>query len=254
MDDKQFVSNQILQFLDKNYEEKLNAMLAAQESINKASKPEHRSTEMKDLFAALAKAQSEMETAGLHSTNPYFKSKYADLATIVNASRPCLTKNGLSVIQQILTNEDGATVLHTILCHNSGQWIETRMRVVPPKNDVQTIGSYITYLRRYSYAALVGVVAADDDDDGESAVATSRETFAKGTALNTKYTGREESPEVITKEQLEDLEYELSQFPDLAEDILDKMRLQSLADLPKKKFNAAITRVREIKNARNGIK
>lgn len=213
-----------------------------------------RSEDLKELFTALAKAQAEMRTAGMSSENPYFKSRYADLTEVVRASRPSLSKNGLSVIQQILPNDDGQNMLHTILSHTSGQWIESRMRILPAKSDVQSIGSYITYLRRYSYAALVGVVTANEDDDGELAVATERDLFAKGTALNTKYNPKEQSYESITKDQLDEIEYEIAQYPDIAEMILEGMKIQSLADLPKTKFMAAIKRVREIKHLRNGNK
>ncbi len=215
---------------------------------------QNRSPNLQDLFAALAKAQADMHTAGLNSENPYFKSNYADLAEIVKASRPCLTKNGLSVIQQILPNDDGQNILHTILCHSSGQWIESRMRILPAKPDVQSLASYITYIRRYAYAALVGVVASNEDDDAERAVATERQTMAKGVALNTKYNPREESYESLTKEQLEEMEYELSEYPDLAEMVLESLKIQSLADCPKSKYSAAMKRIREIKIARNSPK
>jgi hypothetical protein len=204
------------------------------------------SSELKDLFTALAKAQLEMQTAGLRSENPYFKSRYADMAEIVRVSRPFLAKNGLSVIQQILPNDDGASILHTKLCHLSGQWLETRMRIVPAKTDIQSLASYITYLRRYSYAAIVGVVASDEDDDGEVAMVDSRDIIAKGPSI--KYNPKErDSYETVSKDQLAELEYELAGHPDLAEEVLTKMRIQSLADLPKSKFRVSIDRIRELK-------
>lgn len=211
-----------------------------------------RSEDLKELFTALSKAQAEMKTAGLNAENPYFKSAYADLAEIVRVSRPALAKNGLSVIQQILPNEDGQNILHCILAHSSGQWIETRMRILPVKNDIQSMASYITYLRRYSYAAIVGVVTADEDDDGEKAVYDQRELAAKGTALNTKYNPKELVPETIVKEQLEELNYELAEYPDIAEQVMEGLKIQSLADMPKVKFQVAINRIRQIKQLRNG--
>lgn len=210
-----------------------------------------RSTELNELFSALAKAQADMQSARMASTNPYFKTKYADLEEIVNASRPCLTKHGLTVIQQIMTHDDGQSMLHTILGHSSGQYIESRMRIIPPKNDIQTLGSYITYLRRYTYASLVCVVQGEDDD-GEVAMIEARQIIAKGPS--NKYNPKEQSFESITKEQLEEMEYELQGCPDLAEEIMDKMRIQSLADLPKSKYMISIQRIREIKAARAGIK
>lgn len=214
----------------------------------------YKSDNLNELFAALAKAQAEMRVAGLSSENPYFKTRYADLAEIVRASRPSLTKHGLSVIQQIITHEDGQTILHTILSHSSGQWIESRMRIVPTKNDIQSLGSYITYAKRYAYASLVGVVSSDEDDDGEMAVSDIRNANIKGTGINTKYNPKESSHETITKEQLEELEYELQEYPDIATQVLEGLKIHSLIDMPKDKYSVSIRRIREIKNARNGIK
>jgi len=211
-----------------------------------------QSDDLNELATALAKAQSEIEVAGRKETNPFFKSKYADLAELIKVSRPALTKNGLAVMQQITTDMDAMTWLHTLLVHTSGQWIETRMRVIPVKNDVQSFGSCITYLRRYCYAALINIAVADEDDDGEAAVYDNRNVVAKGTALNTKYNPKENVQETITKEQREELEYELTNYPDIAEMIIDGFKIRSIADMPKGKFMAAVLRVREIKQAREG--
>lgn len=222
--------------------------------VNKKQENPYRSLEIKELAAALAKAQGEISVASLNKSNPYFKSKYADLLSIVSAARPALAKNGLSVVQDIIAHDDGHSVLHTILLHSSGEWIESRMRIVPPKNDIQSLSSFTTYLKRMAYASLVGVVTGDEDDDGEIAMVEAREIVAKGPALNNKYNPREESPQVISREQLEELEYELAEYPDLAEEIMGRMNLQSLADLPKSKYQASINRIREIKLARSGTK
>jgi len=222
--------------------------LAAQIKELKCKKSDSNNVkeDRKELFMALAKAQSEMKIAGCNSENPYFKSKYADLADIVRASRPALTKNGLCVIQQILISDDGASVLHTVLAHASGQSIDSTMRILPIKNDIQSFASYMTYCRRYSYASICGVVVGDEDDE--------RQLVAKGTALNTKYNPKEESIEVVTKEQLDEINYELAEYPDIAEQVLEGLKLQNLANMPKSKYSISMRRIREIKNARNGIK
>ncbi len=220
--------------------------------IKKKTEPKYnRSEDIQELATALAKAQAEYDTAPLNKVNPYFKSNYADLASIVAASRPALTKNGLSVTQEVSNSDDGGLWLITELMHASGQWKLSRFRMVPPKNDIQAISSYNTYCKRMCYASLVGVVVGDEDDDGEIAVATSRDTMAKGVALNTKYNPREVNPEAITKEQLEEVEYELSEYPDLAEMVLEGLKIQSIADIPKIKYPAAIRKIREIKLLRN---
>ncbi len=225
-----------------------------QESINRRTEPKHnRSDEIKELATALSKAQGEYETAPLNKVNPYFKSNYADLASVVAASRPALTKYGLSVTQEVSNDDSGALWLITTVLHSSGQWIQSRFRMVPPKNDIQAISSYNTYCKRMCYASLCGVVVGDDlDDDAEQAVATTRETMAKGVALNTKYNPKEINPETISAENLAELEYELSNHSDIAEQVLDGLKLQSLADMPKVKFPIAIRRIREIKNLREG--
>jgi len=232
------------------FEDLNKKVTALAESKNVAPEPS-RSDDIKDLATALAKAQADMPIADLNKNNPYFKSSYADLQSIVSASRPSLTKYGLSVTQQIYDDNDGIGWLITTLWHISGQWICSRRRIVPAKNDIQTISSHTTYLKRICYASLIGVVTGDEDDDGEIAVATSRDTFAKGTAINTKYNPKETSPAVISKDQLEELEYELAQYPEVAEMVLDGLRLQSIADMPKAKFMVSMQRIREIKRLRN---
>ncbi len=212
----------------------------------------YTSPEIAKLYEALSKAQSEMKLALKESENPYFKSRYANLGAFIDVSRPYLTKNGLSVHWRQEITQDGQSILVCTLGHASGQYIESRHRVIPPKNDIQSIGSYMTYLRRYSYVALCGL--SDTDDDGEAAMAESRDTFAKGTALNTKYNPKEEPTQTISKDQINEMEYELAEYPDIAEMVLDGLKIQSIADIPKSKYRASITRIREIKNARNGLK
>jgi hypothetical protein len=243
---------ELLRILDsiKELSEKVESY---REEKNRPSIPT-QSADLNELFSALAKAQSEIRTASLSAVNPFFKSRYADLAEIVKACRVPLAKNNLSVIQQILPNDDGQNILHTKLGHSSGQWIESRMRIVPAKPDIQALGSYITFLKRYSLAALIGVVTGDEDDDGELAVHDQREVASKGVALNTKYNPKEQSYETITKEQLEEAQYELQGYSDIAEMVLDGLKIQSVADMPKSKFQTAMNRIREIKNLRNGVK
>jgi len=117
------------------------------------------------LADALAKAQGQITNASRDRENPFFKSKYADLASVWAACRGPLSANGLSVVQT--TEVSDAVVLTTQLLHSSGEWISGQLSVVPGKRDPQGIGSAITYLRRYGLAAIVGV--ATEDDDAESA-------------------------------------------------------------------------------------
>ncbi len=212
----------------------------------------NRSDQTNELFAALAKAQSEMPIASKSKENPFFKSTYADEADLVEASRPCLSKNGLAVVYELVHNDNGQTICYGILTHSSGQFMESHMRVLPSKTDIQSISSYLTSVKRNLYKALTGIVAADEDDDGEIATMPHREMSHKGTALNLNYNPSENKYETITKEQLELLESELDEFPDIAENILNGLKLNSIADMPKSKFALSLKRVREIKQVRNG--
>lgn len=121
---------------------------------------------LNELGTALAKAQAEMKNAKKSSNNPFFKSKYADLAEIIDTLRPAFGPNGLSVVQ--MPCGDGETVsLRTMLLHSSGQYIAEVCSVRPTKSDPQAAGSALTYLRRYSLAAFTGI--AQEDDDGNEA-------------------------------------------------------------------------------------
>ena len=122
------------------------------------------------LYDSLAKAQLEMLPAKTSSNNPFFKSKYADLAEVVGSSRKALANNSLSVIQRILPQKSGGMILYTRIGHASGEWIESKMPIRLDKPGIQSFGSSLTYLRRYMYAAMVGVVASGEDDDGELAM------------------------------------------------------------------------------------
>jgi hypothetical protein len=128
-----------------------------------------------ELFAALSKMQGEVENATKGSTNPHFKSRYADLAEVLNTVRPVMSANGLSVIQspalsviQLPGVDDLLVSVTTIIGHSGGGYITGEMSCRPAKYDGQGIGAATTYLRRYALAAFTGI--AQEDDDGQSAV------------------------------------------------------------------------------------
>jgi len=136
-----------------------------------------------ELAGALAKAQSEVQGAHRSSDNPFFKSKYADLASVWDACRKPLTDNGLAVIQcpsSAILDYDGIddkgnpfkgtyakVTVTTRLVHSSGQWIEEDFTAEAKDAGPQAIGSATTYLRRYSLQSVAGV--APEDDDGNAA-------------------------------------------------------------------------------------
>lgn len=118
------------------------------------------------LAPALVSAVAEVENASKNATNPHFKSKYADLAEIINTVKPVFASHGLAVVQ-IPGLRDGHATVETMLVHSSGEWIKGESGSPLQKNDPQGVGSAITYLRRYSLAALAGI--AQEDDDGNAA-------------------------------------------------------------------------------------
>ena len=126
----------------------------------------NKSESIAQLAEALSKAQGKMKNAVKDSANSYFKSNYADLASVVDACRESLSVNGLSVCQ-LPTMRDGKMVLEYMLLHSSGEYIASELEMTPLKLDPQGIGSAVTYARRYTLAAIAGV--ATEDDDGNAA-------------------------------------------------------------------------------------
>ena len=123
---------------------------------------------IKNISKALVQAQSEMSNAKKDATNPFFKSKYADLNAIREAVLPILNSHGISVLQP-MTNIEGKNFIKTILLHETGESIESFTEIIYSKvNDAQAQGSGITYARRYGLQSFVCVGA--EDDDGNKAV------------------------------------------------------------------------------------
>jgi hypothetical protein len=146
------------------------------------------SPDINELAAALSKAQGEMDGAKKSATNPFFNSKYADLAAVKDAIREPFAKYGLSVVQVPQTTFSGTpeayewtakrsgevrygvhvftvvTVL-TRLLHTSGQFLEESVSAMLPNGDPQSVGSAISYLRRYALQSVAGIAAADDDGE-----------------------------------------------------------------------------------------
>jgi len=126
-----------------------------------------RSENINELAKALAAAQKEIKGALKDSSNPFFKSTYADLESVWSACREPLTKNGLSVVQSFGFEGD-VDFLETTLLHTSGQWISGRQRMLSKDQTAQGMGSAATYNRRYGLAAICGVVQTDDDGNSAS--------------------------------------------------------------------------------------
>ena len=174
------------------------------------------------LFAALAQAQLEIENAAKNAANPHFRSKYADLAEVLNTVRPVFAKHGLSIVQS--TGFDGSLVsVTTLVGHAEGGFITSTASCVPAKTDAQGIGSATTYLRRYSLAAMAGV--AQEDDDGNAA-AHDRKPQARQAAK-------------VSEAQRAELQDLIDQTGTEVEKFCRFFRVSSLSDLPAADFDRA---------------
>lgn len=128
----------------------------------------NKSESITKLAVALSKFQGEVTNPSNTAVNPFFKSKYAPLETVLNTIRPILSKHGLSVIQAPSTDENNI-VITTILIHDSGEFIEPKpLELKMDKVTAQGAGSAITYARRYALSSILGI-SSEDDDDGNNA-------------------------------------------------------------------------------------
>ena len=196
----------------------------------------YESNEINEIGGALAQAQGEMHTAAAKSVNPFFKSKYASFTEVVIASRSSLAKNKISVVQKPIFCEKHGTSILTKLVHQSGQWMSGIMQVSPQKEDIHSKGSYISYVKRYSYAALVGVCTEDEDDDGTAAVQQERKQQSRP-LLNKDY-------EKVTPEQVQNIMFEIGEHTDIAESIFKNFNINKIADMPKDYYLKVIQKIR----------
>lgn len=127
------------------------------------------STEINELLKALNKVQKELKPIEKTKANPFFKSKYADLSSVLDEVLPILAKHDLVLIQSLSGNEV-SPVLDTIIAHApSGQNIKSSAPLFAKELTPQGLGSAITYMRRYSLMAFLGISTTDEDDDGHKA-------------------------------------------------------------------------------------
>lgn len=188
----------------------------------------------KELYAAMIKFQSEMPTVFKNADNPFFKSTYADLAEIVKAAKPYLAKNDLGVIQEVFTRNEH-DYLSTTLIHSSGQKISSELRIRPKDGSIQSLGAAITYMRRYAYSSILGIVA-DEDDDGNS---------------NSYTQAPKPKVETISVDQEEELQVELRGEAAYAKKILEAFKINSFSEMPREHYRKTLDRIREYKREKN---
>ena len=129
----------------------------------------NKSESITKIAPALHKAQASIKGALKDALNPHFKSKYADLSSVIEAVKQPLLDAGIVFLQGVEDAENGVAV-ETMLLHTSGEWISSTIKIPASKMDAQGFGSATTYGRRYGLQAMCGVPA--EDDDGNAATAS----------------------------------------------------------------------------------
>ncbi|MFM8798731.1 MAG: ERF family protein [Fluviibacter sp.] len=127
------------------------------------------SESLDQLIPALIAATTEFPAIKKDGYNPHFKSKFASLKAVREATEPILGRHGLKIMQFPSQTYDGKPALTTWLTHTSGQFIRDTTPLSMAKSDPQAQGSAITYLRRYCWSSVLGLVTDEDDDDGNKA-------------------------------------------------------------------------------------
>ena len=185
------------------------------------------------IYEALAKAQSEFEPVIFDRTNPHFKNKYATLNALETATKPALTRNGLSILQLFRMMPEGDMLLITRLAHTSGEYIDSEYLVSRLGKSDQQIGSSITYGRRFCYGSIL-CISAEDDDDGE-ATRDIKQSSSK------RAERQDEKPmTLITKEQVERL-VELGKGQErLLYDVLKFHKVSGAVNLPANLYDAVV--------------
>jgi len=181
---------------------------------------------MSEIAKAFIKAQSEMRTPKKGNSNPFFKSKYADLNSVLEAVLEALHNNGIAILQPTVFI-DGKSFVNTVLLHESGERLEGFTEILFSKpNDAQAQGSGITYARRYGLQSICGVGAEDDDgnkaiqtpkkqDPAKEVITLTEENFQKslsgsGTQIKAVLSRISDKTIIATTEQILELENQLS--------------------------------------------
>lgn len=170
---------------------------------------------MKEIYTALVKAQGMIKNAVKDSTNPHYKSKYADLESVWDAIREALQKNNLAVLQLTDIDASGAPVLVTRVIHTSGEHIEGRYPLVcKDPTDAQKLGSSTSYARRYSLSAMLGVIQSDDDGNAAAGHTASPSVAKPASAPTTAKAPTNAMADLFAAHKLE--------YPKAVEDLIGK--------------------------------
>ena len=213
-----------------------------------------------NIYTALAKAQSQMGKALKDSENPHFRSKYADLASVMTACMAALTSNGIAVTHGMDFSDLGRSLSTTFTHGESQTFVTIGIPLLLGKQDMQGLGSAMTYARRYGVMALAGL--APEDDDGNAAVASTPNASARGLQDAWRDGVMDSLPENATPRQKAEAfadaivaeftgkgEKALSNAWDRRKKLIDEMETRH-PDLHEKIVDAFMTRQEELEDAK----
>jgi hypothetical protein len=178
------------------------------------------SEQIMELAKALSKTQGEIKSVSKDAVNPFFKNKYATLDAIWEAIRKPLSTNGLAVLQT--TYDQQGIVLETTLVHSSGQWVRSYLPLNAKANDPQSIGSALTYARRYSLSAILGI-SADEDDDANAATSKQTVPQTKQPVQPPQQQAEQPKPDAITEQQQKKI-FASSKDKNIVEEVKSSMK------------------------------
>ena len=246
--------------MENSFEEKLNDTVKLKQYVDDEIKKaiealpqeKYRSDDIAELMTSFAKAQSKYPIIKYNRETSMFRNEYTDLDLIMLPLRPILGSEGLSFYQMTKYNHDGVTLLDSFLFHASGQWIKSQTRVIPSSDDKLAKINCLNSEARVQAQRLLNVTVKDDllDDDFEKANEAYEQKAAEGTDLNFKYNPKLNALRV-TKSELADIQYELQAYPDIASHLLERLKIETFADMPKDQYHKVIDYIRRVTKDRN---
>ena len=202
----------------------------------------NKSETIKEIATALSKAQGEFLNAKKDKINPFFEKNYAGLSSLWDACRLALSKNGLALVQGPSVNESHVTI-NTLLMHNSGEWIESELILNAGKPTPQSVGSAITYARRYSLAAMLGLVADDDDDGNEASKEVGKKQQEKKAVAEKNHKTTKTDPPPTTEQEREKILADIAQIMKHTR-FKESQRIEAKAAIAIARTNIALEAVR----------
>lgn len=205
-----------------------------------------KSESIKEICIAFNKMQSVLEQPLKDKDNPYFRSKYVPLENVVDSIVKASKDNGLSFSQFAETDENGNICVSTLVMHNSGEWIQyPKLRMKPEKNTPQSLGSAITYAKRYALSAIFGITS-DEDNDGNSESKPNQNTKPK------QNNRQVQKITIVQAQEIADTVQEVanitnSDYDTIQERILKKFNVATLSDIHAIDFKQAFEYVSYMK-------